>query len=88
MKRNNYRTSNRKFACLITAVIVFVNFITIVVPLFFLYTFPTSKLAFMFFAYPNNLISIISFSFVIYFVISGVFYFTFKFTFKLNANFY
>ena len=76
--RNNCRVSNQKLAYTITAVIVFVSVITIVIPLFFLYTFPTSKLAFMFFSYPNNLMSIIGFLFVIYFVISGVFYFTFK----------
>ena len=76
--RNNCRVSNQKLAYTITAVIVFVSVITILIPLFFLYTFPTSKLAFMFFSYPNNLMSIIGFLFVIYFVISGVFYFTFK----------
>ena len=76
--KNNCRVSNQKLAYTITAVIVFVSVITIVIPLFFLYTFPTSKLAFMFFSYPNNLMSIIGFLFVIYFVISGVFYFTFK----------
>ena len=76
--RNNCKVSNQKITYTITAVIVFVSVITIVIPLFFLYTFPTSKLAFMFFSYPNNLMSIIGFLFVIYFVISGVFYFTFN----------
>ena len=76
--RNNYRVSNRKIAYIITTAIFFINIFTIAIPLFFLYTFPTSKLAFMFFSYPNNLMSIIGFLFVIYFVISGVFYFTFK----------
>ena len=76
--KNNYKFSNQKLAYTITAVIVFVSFITIVIPLFFLYTFPTSQLAFMFFSYSNNLMSIIGFLIVIYFVISGVFYFTFK----------
>ena len=76
--KNNCRVSNQKLAYTITAVIVFVGVITIVIPLFFLYTFPASKLAFMFFSYPNNLMSIIGFLVVIYFVISGVFYFTFK----------
>ena len=61
--RNNCRVSNQKLAYTITAVIVFVSVITIVIPLFFLYTFPTSKLAFMFFSYPNNLMSIIGFLF-------------------------
>ena len=78
MKRNNYRTSNRKFAYLMTVVIVIVNFITIIIPLFFLYTFPTSKLTFIFFTYPNNLISIFGVLFFIYFAITGIFYFTFK----------
>ena len=76
--RNNFRISNQKLAYTITVVIVFVSVITIVTPLFFLYTFPTSKLTFMFFSYPNNLMSIIGFLLIIYFVISGVFYFTFK----------
>jgi len=78
MKRNNYRVSNRKIAYLITAVIVLVNFITIIIPLFFLYTFPDSKLAFIFLSYPNNLISIFGAFFFIYFLITGVFHFTFR----------
>jgi len=77
MKKKTHRVSNRKIAYLITAVIVLVNFITIVIPLFFLYTFPDSKLAFIFFSYSNNLISIFGVFFFIYFVITGVFYFTF-----------
>lgn len=76
--KNNCRVSNQKLSYTIIAVIIFVSIITIVIPLFFLYTFPTSKLTFMFFSYPNNLMSIIGFLFVIYFVISGVFYFSFN----------
>jgi len=76
--RNNFRISNQKLTYTITAVIVFVSVITIVIPLFFLYTFPTSKLAFMFFSYPNNLLSALGSFFFIYFVITGVFHFTFR----------
>ena len=78
MKKKTHRVSNRKIAYLITAMIVLINFITIIVPLFFLYTFPDSKLTFIFFSYPNNLISILGAFFFIYFVITGVFHFTLR----------
>lgn len=78
MMRNNYRISNQKTAYILTVIIVFINIITIVIPLFFLYTFPTSKIAILFFSYPNNLLIIFGVVFLIYFIITGVHYFDFK----------
>ena len=78
MMRNNYRISNQKTAYILTVIIVFINIITIVIPLFFLFTFPTSKIAILFFSYPSNLLIIFGVVFLIYFIITGVHYFDFK----------
>jgi hypothetical protein len=78
MMRNNYRISNQKTAYILTVIIVFINIITIVIPLFFIYTFPTSKIAILFFSYPSNLLIIFGVVFLIYFIITGVHYFDFK----------
>ena len=76
--KNNCRVSNQKLAYTITAVIAFVGVITIVIPLFFLYISSSGSLVSSLFSYPNNLVSIISLLFLIYFIITGVFYVTFK----------
>lgn len=64
MMRNNYRISNQKTAYILMVIIVFINIITIVIPLFF--------------SYPNNLLIIFGVVFLIYFIITGVHYFDFK----------
>ena len=72
------RVSNRNAAYLITAIIVIVNTISILIPLFFLYTFPTSSITNIFFTFPWLLLFIFGSVFLVYFIITGVFHFEFK----------
>jgi len=78
MRRNSYRISNQKITYVLTGIIILIIIITIGIPLFFLYTFPASKIAILFFSYPNNLLIIFGTVFLIYFIITGVHYFDFK----------
>ena len=76
--RNNCKVSNQKIAYTITAVIVFVSIIAIVIPLFFLYISSSGNVANFLFSFPNYWMSIFGVLFLMYFIIIGVFHFTFK----------
>ena len=72
------RVSNRNMAYFLTGVIVIVNIISVLMPLFFLYTFPTSSITNIFFTFPWLLLFIFGSVFLVYFIITGVFHFEFK----------
>ncbi|MBC8265909.1 MAG: hypothetical protein H8E84_02995 [Flavobacteriales bacterium] len=77
MRNNNYKYSNLKSAYLITAVIFFVGMITLALPLFFIKTFPSSILTTTFTSFPYSLISVFGLAFLLYFIFTGVYFYTF-----------
>ncbi|MEE2699910.1 MAG: hypothetical protein VYD71_00915 [Bacteroidota bacterium] len=76
--RVNTKVSNKNVAYLATALIVIVNVVCILIPLFFLYIFPTSTLTSLFFSFPGFLLFVFGIIFLIYFVVVGVYSFEFK----------
>ena len=72
------RVSNRNAAYLVTVIIVIMNTLSILIPLFFLYTFPTSSITNIFFTFPWLFIFIFGIIFLVYFIIIGVYHFEFK----------
>ena len=72
------RVSNRNMAYFLTGVIVIVNIISVLTPLFFLYTFPTSSITNIFFTFPWILLFIFGIIFLVYFIFIGVYHFEFR----------
>lgn len=72
------RVDNKNAAYIVTAIIVIMNTISVLIPLFFSYTFPTSSITNIFFTFPWILLFIFGIIFLVYFIIIGVYHFEFK----------
>ena len=72
------KESNKDKAYAATFVIIIINIITIILPIFFLQIFPTSSITKMFFSFPWCFLIVFGVVFSIYFIFTGIYYFDFK----------
>lgn len=72
------RVDNKNAAYILTSIIVIMNTISVLIPLFFSYTFPTSSITNIFFTFPWILLFIFGIIFLVYFIFIGVYHFEFR----------
>ena len=72
------KISNKDKAYAATFVIIMINMVSIILPVFFLQTFPTSSITKVFFSSPWCSLIVFGVVFSIYFIWTGVYYFDFK----------
>ena len=74
MRNKNYKHNNKTFAYSITILITLVGFATLLFPFFLARTFPSSNLVALITTFPFFFINILGGIFLIYFIITGVYY--------------
>ncbi len=74
----NAKISNKEKAYIATFLIIIINMVSIILPIFFLQIFPTSNITKTFFSFPWYCLIIFGLLISIYFIFTGVYYFVFE----------